>query len=208
MIVMLDKTNDNRSFIDELKSIENNLITMDSSGSYYIITDNDYITNIVTMCGYQEVSADRAYTLFRINNKVAKFVAPYIVNHPNYYRAFTLLTTKKIRVSDFARYSYFFGDDSTLEAAVVAVLRSLNDTLMAYRIRLDALELDFDQEFLKASYAMPDYSNINADSIWVTIQDTVRKVDRKFVYNFVEELNSVLRYYEHRGYSVSKQLVV
>lgn len=207
MIVMLDKTNDNRSFIDELKSIENNLITMDSSGSFYIITDNDYITNIVTMCGYQEVSADRAYTLFRINNKVAKFVEPYIVNHPNYYRAFTLLTTKKIRVSDFARYSYFFGNDSTLEAAVVVVLRALNDTLLAYRIRLDALELDFDQEFLEVSYTMPDYNNINADSIWATINDTVGKVDRKFVYNFVEELNRELTYYAQQS-TVSKPLVV
>lgn len=207
MIVMLDKTNDNRSFIDELKSIENNLITMDSSGSFYIITDNDYITSIVTMCGYPEVSADRAYTLFRINNKVAKFVEPYIVNHPNYYLAFTLLTTKKIKVSDFTRYSYFFDGDSTLESAIVVAMKSLNETLLAYRIRLDALELDFDQEFLEASYAMPDYNNINADSIWVTIKDTVHKVDRKFVYNFVEELNRELTYYAQRS-NVSKEIVV
>lgn len=204
---MLDKTNDNRSFIDELKSIENNLITMDSSGSFYIITDSDYITSIVTMCGYPEVSADRAYTLFRINNKIAKFVGPYIVNHPNYYCAFTLLTTKKIRVSDFTRYSYFFDGDSTLESAIVVALKSLNDTLLAYRINLNDLVLDFDQEFLKLSYAMSDYDNINADSIWTIIKDTVRKVDRKFVYNFVEELNSELTQYAQQS-TVSKEIVV
>lgn len=204
---MLDKTNDSRSFIDELKSIESNLITMDSSGSFYIITDSDYITSIVTMCGYPEVSADRAYTLFRINNKIAKFVGPYIVNHPSYYRAFTLLTTKKIRVSDFTRYSYFFDGDSTLELAIVAALKSLNETLLAYRIRLDALEVDFDQEFLELSYAMPDYDNINAYSIWTIIKDTVSKVDRKFVYNFVEELNSELTHYAQQT-TVSKEIVV
>lgn len=203
---MLDKTNDNRSFIDELKSIENNLITMDSSGSFYIITDNDYITSIVTMCGYPEVSADRAYTLFRINNKIAKFVGPYIVNHPSYYRAFTLLTTKKIRVSDFTRYSYFFDGDSTLESAIAVAMKSLNETLLAYRIRLDALEVDFDQEFLELSYAKYDYDNINADSIWTIIKDTVSKVDRKFVYNFVEELNSELTHYAQQT-TVSKEIV-
>lgn len=77
MIYEIEKTDENKKFINEFPSVS----VLDAFGYFYVIPDDEYTQNLFSMMGFDLASPSRAVSLYTINPRLYQSIYDYVHCH-------------------------------------------------------------------------------------------------------------------------------